>query len=52
MCAMGMWVLDNFELELLAQTCRELFRWALMIIIVPIRFKNRTGSPVNPIAVF
>ena len=52
MCAMGMWVLDNFELELLARTCRELSRWAFMIIIAPIRFKNTTGSPVNPIAVF
>jgi kynurenine formamidase len=52
MCAMGMWVLDNFELEALARTCRELSRWTFMIVIAPIRFKNTTGSPVNPIAVF
>jgi kynurenine formamidase len=52
MCAMGMWVLDNFELEALARTCRELSRWTFMIVIAPIRFKNATGSPVNPIALF
>jgi len=52
MCAMGMWVLDNFELEELARTCRELGRWTFMIVIAPIRFKNTTGSPVNPIAIF
>ena len=52
MCAMGMWVLDNFELEALARTCRELSRCTFMIVIAPIRFKNTTGSPVNPIAVF
>jgi kynurenine formamidase len=52
MCAMGMWILDNFELEELAATCRELGRWTFMIVIAPIRFKNTTGSPLNPIAVF
>jgi hypothetical protein len=52
MCAMGMWVLDNFELEPLAEVCRETGRYAFMIMIAPVRFKNATGSPVNPIAVF
>jgi kynurenine formamidase len=52
MCAMGMWVLDNFELEELADVCRELGRWTFMMVIAPIRFKHTTGSPVNPIALF
>jgi kynurenine formamidase len=52
MCAIGMWVLDNFELEDLAQVCRETGRYEFMIVIAPVRFKNTTGSPVNPIAVF
>jgi kynurenine formamidase len=52
MTAMGLWVLDNFELEELAGVCEELGRWAFMIVIAPIRFKNTTGSPVNPIALF
>lgn len=52
MCAMGMWILDNFELEELARVCRELGRWTFMLVIAPIRLKNTTGSPVNPIAIF
>lgn len=52
MCAMGMWVLDNFELEELASTCRGLGRSAFMLVVAPIRFKGTTGSPVNPIAIF
>jgi kynurenine formamidase len=52
MCAMGMWVLDNFELEELANTCNELGRWTFMVVIAPLRLKNTTGSPVNPIAIF
>lgn len=52
MCSMGMWILDNFELEELAATCRALDRWAFMIVIAPMRLKHTTGSPVNPIALF
>jgi kynurenine formamidase len=52
MVAMGMWVLDNFELEELARVCQELGRWTFLMVIAPIRFKNSTGSPVNPIAIF
>lgn len=52
MCSIGMWILDNFELEELAEVCRELGRWTFMIVIAPIRFKGTTGSPVNPIALF
>jgi kynurenine formamidase len=52
MCSIGMWILDNFELEELAGACRELDRWTFLLSIAPIRFKNTTGSPVNPIAVF
>lgn len=52
MCAMGMWILDNFELEELATVCRQLGRWCFLMVIAPVRFKNTTGSPVNPIAIF
>jgi kynurenine formamidase len=47
-----MWILDNFELEALAETCQELGRWSFMLVIAPLRLKNTTGSPVNPIAIF
>ncbi len=52
LCAMGMWIIDNLELESLARTCRELHRWSYLVVIAPLRLKNATGSPLNPIAVF
>ena len=50
MWSMGLWVLDNFELEELATTCSAYGRWEFMVVIAPIRFRNTSGSPVNPIA--
>jgi kynurenine formamidase len=52
MCAMGMWIVDNLDLESLRATCGELGRWSFLGAIAPLRLKNATGSPVNPIAVF
>ena len=52
MWSMGLWVLDNFELEELSRTCTELRRWEFMVVVAPIRFRNTSGSPVNPIAIF
>lgn len=50
--AMGLWILDNPDLEELAQTCRERNRWEFLLSISPLRLHNSTGSPVNPIAIF
>ena len=50
--AMGMWILDNPDLEELAQACRERNRWEFMLSIGPLRLFNTTGSPVNPLAIF
>ena len=50
--AMGMWILDNPNLEQLAAACRERNRWEFMLSIGPLRLHNTTGSPVNPIAIF
>ena len=50
--AMGLWILDNANLEDLAQACRERDRWEFLININPLRMHNATGSPVNPVAVF
>ena len=50
--AMGLWLLDNANLEELAQTCSELNRWEFLLSIGTLRIHNGTGSPVNPIAVF
>ena len=50
--AMGLWILDNANLEELADTCRQRNRWEFMLAYGPLRLYNSTGSPINPIAVF
>jgi kynurenine formamidase len=50
--AMGLWILDNANLEDIAEACRQRSRWEFMLSIGPLRLHNTTGSPVNPIAVF
>lgn len=50
--AMGLWLIDNCQLEDLAATCAELGRWEFQFVLGPIRFQGVTGSPVNPLAVF
>ncbi len=52
MSRIGMWIIDNYELEALAQTCARLKRWQYFVSIGPIRLKYSTGAPVNPIAIF
>lgn len=50
--AMGLWLIDNCQLEDLAATCNRLGRWEFQFTLAPIRFQGVTGSPVNPVAVF
>ena len=50
--AMGLWLIDNCQLEDLADTCNRLDRWEFQFALAPIRFQGVTGSPVNPLAVF
>jgi hypothetical protein len=50
--AMGIWILDNADLEEVAQACRQRNRWEFLISIGPLALHNTTGSPVNPMAVF
>ena len=50
--AMGLWILDNANLEGLARACRERNQWEFMLSIAPLRLYNATGSPVNPLAIF
>ena len=49
---MGMWFIDNANLEELARACRGRDRYEFMLAMGPLRLRNVTGSPVNPIAVF
>ena len=49
---LGLWLLDNMNLEDLARACAERSRWEFLLTIAPLRLRNVTGSPVNPIALF
>ena len=49
---MGMWILDNADLEELSRQCAARGRWKFMFNIAPLKLSNSTGSPVNPLAIF
>jgi kynurenine formamidase len=50
--AMGLWLIDNCNLEDLARACAARRRWEFLLTVAPLRLANATGSPVNPIALF
>jgi kynurenine formamidase len=50
--AMGLWLLDNCDLEPCAATAAELGQWDFQLSVAPVRFAGTSGSPVNPIATF
>jgi hypothetical protein len=50
--ALGLWLIDNMNLEELSQACTARRRWEFMLTLAPLRLLNTTGSPVNPIALF
>ena len=50
--AMGLWLIDNANLEPLAEACAARRRWEFLLTVAPLRLQNVTGSPVNPIALF
>ncbi|HEX2700815.1 MAG TPA: cyclase family protein [Acidimicrobiales bacterium] len=55
MCAivgMGIHLLDNLRLDLLADACAERNRWEFLFVVAPLQIGGGTGSPVNPIAIF
>ena len=49
---MGLWLLDNCDLEPLYETATRLGRWEFHFQLSPLRLAGATGSPVNPIATF
>jgi hypothetical protein len=50
--AMGLWLMDNCDLEELAATAERLSRWEFLLSVNPLRLTGLTGSAVNPIATF
>jgi kynurenine formamidase len=49
---LGLWLLDNCDLDELSAACAQERRWHFLFVIAPLRLRGGTGSPVNPIAVF
>jgi kynurenine formamidase len=50
--AMGLWLLDNCDLEDVAEACAARNRWEFMFVLSPLRILGGTGSPANPLAIF
>ena len=50
--AMGLWLIDNCDLDELAAALRRAARWAFQFVLAPLRFRGATGSPANPLAIF
>ena len=49
---LGLWLIDNANLEQLAAACQQRQRYTFMLCMGPLRLRRVTGSPVNPIALF
>jgi kynurenine formamidase len=52
LAAMGLWLVDNCNLNDLRRTCEELSQWEFLFVVAPLRIIGGTGSPVNPLAIF
>jgi kynurenine formamidase len=50
--AMGLWLIDNCDLEALAGTCAASGRYEFLFTLAPLRWVGATGSPANPLATF
>ena len=49
---LGMPILDNLDLDVLAREARQRNRWTFLFMGAPLRVPGGTGSPLNPLAVF
>jgi kynurenine formamidase len=49
---LGLWLIDNMNLEDIAGACADRGRWEFLLTLAPLRLRNVTGSPLNPIALF
>lgn len=49
---LGMPILDNLNLEDVAEAAAERNRWTFLYVGAPLRVRGGTGSPLNPLAVF
>ena len=50
--AMGLWLIDNLEVEQLAAECERRGTWEFCLIVAPLNIAGATASAVNPLAIF
>jgi hypothetical protein len=50
--SLGMPLIDNADLEALAEAAARRRRWTYLLTMNPLRVPGATGGPVNPIAIF
>ena len=50
--AMGVHLMDNLDLDALADACDDERRWEFLLTVAPLVLWRGTASPVNPIALF
>ena len=48
----GCWMIDNCNLQDLADVCKQENRYEFLVMISPLRMATGTGAPANPIAIF
>lgn len=49
---LGMPILDNLDLDAVAEAAQERGRWEFLFVGSPLRVEGGTGSPMNPLAIF
>jgi hypothetical protein len=49
---MGLPLLDNLNLEIVATESAKRSRWAFLFVVAPLRIMGGSGSAVNPLAIF
>src|SRR5713101_4797659 len=50
--ALGLDIIDNQDLEAVAETAAKLNRWEFLLIVAPVPVTGGTGFPVNALAIF
>jgi kynurenine formamidase len=50
--ALGLHLIDNLDLERLADACASERRWEFLLTVAPLVLERGTASPINPIAIF
>jgi hypothetical protein len=50
--ALGLWLIDNCDLEAVTERAAELQRWEFQFVLSALPVVGGTGSPVNPLVIF